>query len=866
MLLTSTLSDAPTFGDLLKQLRKRAGLKQGELAARVGFSGAMLSRLEQNERLPDLQLIIDTFVPALGLQDEPHLATRLVELAALARGERPQTAILHQRQSTVVVSGQASDSPSALPVPPSELIGREQEVNLLCTRLQNHNGRLLTLLGPPGIGKTRLALAVAARMQHIYQGGAHFIPLAAINQADRVATTLAIQLGISDTSQKPAHQKLIEFLRHKQILLILDNFEQLIVAAPLLAELLSECPNLSLLVTSRERLHLRAEQRYNVPSLALSASVALFIQRAQAIDAEFTPSAQQQPILEAICRKLDCLPLAIELCASRIEFFTPKQLLARLQDQRLDLLSDGPSDLPAQHRTLRNAIHRSYTLLNGDEQSLFCGLSVFVSSFAGEAVQALGFAEYTLQSLLQKSLVHHAPALEEQRRFLLLETLREYAGEQLQSSGQTNALRQRHAEYYLTLVEEATRQIPGKQQLVWLQRLDAELENLRAAFHYFLQHRPVNALSLAGALKEFWYTRGYFQEGQQWLTQALSACQPITLLGGYLPAQARALLSLAQLAQHQGDRQQALQWVDESIALYRQLGDRWGTAEALRESGWVMYGLHQKQPTLARFEESLQLFRQTGDQAKIASLLTTLVHLQAGKEFDYTQSITYLRESILLLRTTDDTNALFFALTSQADFELQYGNYNAAEVVLNESLNIAQALGMQRDRAIALSQMGNVKLCQGDAPSALGYVQAALEIAQTIGDRDHCMHDWLLLGKVQKALDNLPAAQAAFAETLALCLSLENRHVASECLLHCGEIALNQKNDRWAVQLFAATQKMFDTLTPYLKPIDNTGLIEQIDQARTRLSEADFATAWAVGQGWSFEQAVSTARQWIVAL
>ncbi|RLT44622.1 MAG: tetratricopeptide repeat protein [Chloroflexi bacterium] len=326
------------------------------------------------------------------------------------------------------------------------------------------------------------------------------------------------------------------------------------------------------------------------------------------------------------------------------------------------------------------------------------------------------------------------------------------------------------------------------------------------------------------------------------------------------------MLSLAQLTQHQGDRQQALQWVDESIALYRQLGDRWGTAEALRESGWVMYGLHQKQPTLARFEESLQLFRQTGDQAKIASLLTTLVHLQAGKEFDYTQSITYLRESILLLRTTDDTNALFFALTSQADFELQYGNYNAAEVVLNESLNIAQALGMQRDRAIALSQMGNVKLCQGDAPSALGYVQAALEIAQTIGDRDHCMHDWLLLGKVQKALDNLPAAQAAFAETLALCLSLENRHVASECLLHCGEIALNQKNDRWAVQLFAATQKMFDTLTPYLKPIDNTGLIEQIDQARTRLSEADFATAWAVGQGWSFEQAVSTARQWIVAL
>jgi transcriptional regulator with XRE-family HTH domain len=319
----------PTFGDLLKQLRKRAGMTQSDLAAATGYSRTLIGALEQNARLPDVQVIRQIYLPALGLQDEPHLARQLVELAALARGERPVAYLTFAPQPRAEGATAVSEERVPLPNPPTELIGREQEISHLCRRLSGHQGRLLTLIGPPGIGKTRLSLAVAAQLQPHYRDGVLFVPLAAISDAATMVSAILAAGGSKSAGSQSPQNHLIGLLRRKSLLLVLDNFEQLLVpaladdAVRLVAELLAECPGLVVLTTSRERLHLRSEQCYKVPPLALTAALEPFVKRAQAVNNEFRLTTDNRPAVEAICERLDRLPLAIELCAAQIELFSP---------------------------------------------------------------------------------------------------------------------------------------------------------------------------------------------------------------------------------------------------------------------------------------------------------------------------------------------------------------------------------------------------------------------------------------------------------------------------------------------------------------------------------------------------------------
>jgi predicted ATPase/transcriptional regulator with XRE-family HTH domain len=850
-----------SFGDLLRQLRRRAGMTQADLAAAVGFSEAQVSRLEKNLRLPNQEVIATVFVAALGLQEEPHLALRLVELAALARGEKPPASLTLQRQERQVVVEEVHATPGHLPIPPTALLGRERDLDAISKRMAGHTGRLFTLIGPPGVGKTRLALALATSLQSLYADGAYFVSLAALSDPDHLPTALITTLGLTDASTKAPRTRLIEFLRHKELLLVLDNFEQISTAASLVADLLAECGGLHLLVTSRAALKVRGEQRYPLTPLELTAAVALFTERAQSLDPTFAPTPASLPTLEAICRRLDCLPLALELSAAQMDLFSPQQLLTALQERRLDLLTSGPTDFPPHHQTLRLAIARSYSLLTAPEQQLFRALGVFAGGFDLAAVAALGFAERALQGLVQKSLVHGAAAAGDQRRFLLLETLRAFATEQLQASGEAVALHQRHAEYYLALTEEAALQLQGPTKAAWLLRLDAELDNLRVAFQWLLQHAPVQAAALAGALKEFWYNRSYYQEGRHWLTQALTAAVGIDYADKQrLGQRARALLALAQLAQHQGDNQPALQWVESSIALYRQAHDQWGEAEALRESGWITYNLHDRPATLARFTESLRLFRLVGDQGKIAALLTSLAYLQTGQELDYEQSTAYLRESIALLRTVNDPDALGFALSFRGDLALFYAHYDEAEASFTEWLALARAMNARFELTGALLGLGKVKLYQGDAAAALHHIQEGLQLAQTIGNKERTMLSWCVLGHVQRALGAWPSAQACYGEALTLSQALENKHVAVECWLSCSAIAIQQKRYALATHLLAASQSLLATLPPYLKAMDRTELTTLVESARTALGEADFATAWALGERWSFVEAMRAAQ------
>jgi predicted ATPase/DNA-binding SARP family transcriptional activator len=622
------------------------------------------------------------------------------------------------------------------PAEPTRLVGRERELEQVLALLRHEDVRLLTLTGPGGTGKTRLAVHVAMEALEDFAGGAFLIELAPLTDPGLVIPTVARTLGVPETGRRPLSEALVEYLGDRRVLLVLDNFEHVLAAATNVGALIAAAPHLKVLMTSRSPLHLAAEHEYAVPPLAPDEAVALFTSRAEMVKAEFGLDDESRGAVEEICARLDGLPLAVELAASRMKHLSPQALCGRL-GQRLHVLTRGPKDVPQRQQTLRATIDWSYELLNDEEQALFARLAVFAGGCTLEAAEQVCEADLdALASLVDSSLLREDERAGEVR-FAMLDTIREYALERL-AAGEQDEVRRAHAQHYLALAERAEPELLGADQAAWLARLDPEHDNFRAVLDWALDAGDTElALRMIGSLRRAWVARGYLSETRAWLEAALASSN-----GAGDAARAKALYGLGRVALTQGDYAHAVQPLEQSVALFRELDDMRGLVYALADLGWIatVRGDHERARTLA--EESVSHARLANDETAIAAALHSLAcaTLEDGDDARASELFT---ESLALRRSLGDKRNVANSLTYLGLTTLLRGDCPRARTLLEESLSLGLELGNQLVVGAALANLGLVALFEGDPALAATHARRSLALSRELGDQRtivECLH------------------------------------------------------------------------------------------------------------------------------
>lgn len=738
--------------------------------------------------------------------------------------------VLPERESEL-----ASANNSSLQLMP--LIGREQEVDTVCALLGDPEVRLLTLTGMGGVGKTRLALQLMSDLFEDFAHGVYFVPLTSISETELVIPTIMQALGLGEsTGQSPLRplERLKAYLQAKQMLLVLDNFEQVVDAAPLLNQLLAGCPYLKLMVTSRAVLHLYGEHEFQVSPLAVPnmkelpgiealldcAAVTLFVQHAQAVKPDFQVTLANARAIAEICVRLDGLPLAIELAAARVKLLPPQALLSRLV-HRLSVLTCGARNVPERQQTLRKTIAWSYNLLDAQEQWLFRHLSIFVGGCTLEALEAIcasldenGALQLLdgVASLIDKSLLQQTELDGNEARLVMLGILREYGLECLEADGELETAHHAHAIYYLALAEEAEPHLTCVDQEAWLDRLEREHDNLRAALNWFLESEEVElALRLSGALQRFWLVRSHFAEGRRYLERALAQSSEVEL-----STRAKALSAASMLALHFGDYQQATVLYRESLKLFRELEDKRGVAASLNGLAFIDFIAGNYSEAHTWYQESLTLFRELGDQWNTADTLfyDGLVNFLQD---DCTLAGTLLDSSLALFRLLGDKRGIAYSQSILGHVALHVGRFTEARLMMQESLAIHRELEDSRGIGWGISGLGWVTFLEG----------------------------------------NYAAAQNLFEDSLVVLRESDQKWFIAFCLEGLAGVAVAQGQPTWAARVWGAAQTLRETISAPMPPVERSFYDYMVTTARGLTNGKAFDAAWLEGRSMTPEHALA---------